>query len=69
MVVNAPNAIATLSGGSDYFGAIVVNTITDTGGTNLHFDNALTVSTSPSTTTYSSVTSSYQTIAFRSLPY
>lgn len=69
MAVNAPNAAVALSGGSDFYGAIIASTVTDTGGVNLHFDNALTVSTSPATTTYTSVTSSYQTLAFRSLPY
>ena len=68
-VLNAPKAPVTIHGGSDLYGAVVANTIDDSGGVNLHFDNALTVSTSPSTTTYSSVTSSYQTISFRSLPY
>ncbi len=68
-VLNAPNAPVTIHGGSDLYGAVVANTIDDSGGVNLHFDNALTVSTSPATITYSSVTSSYQTIAFKSLPY
>ena len=68
-VVNAPNSAVTIHGGSDLYGAVVANSIDDIGGVNLHFDNALTVSTSPATITYSSVTSSYQTLAFRSLPY
>jgi hypothetical protein len=68
-VVNAPNSAVTIRGGSDLYGAVVANSIDDSGGVNLHFDNALTVSTSPATITYSSVTSSYQTLAFRSLPY
>jgi hypothetical protein len=68
-VVDAPNAIAKFTGGADFYGAVIVKTIDDSGGTNLHFDKALTVSTSPSTTTYSSITSSYNTIGFRSLQY
>ena len=69
MVVNAPNASAQMTGGSDFFGAVITSTLTDSGGTNLHFDDALTVSTSPATTTYSSVTSSYNTLGFRTLQY
>jgi len=58
-----------MTGGSDFYGAIIASTLTDTGGTNLHFDNALTVSSSPPVITYSSVTSSYTTLGFRQLQY
>jgi hypothetical protein len=68
-VLNAPLAALTLNGGSDIYGALIAATIDDHGGVNLHFDTALTVSSDPSVTTYSSVTSNYNTIAFRSLPY
>jgi Tfp pilus assembly protein PilX len=68
-VLNAPNAPVTIHGGSDLYGAVVATSIDDSGGVNLHFDNALTVSSSPATTTYSSITSSYNTIGFRTLPY
>jgi choice-of-anchor A domain-containing protein len=68
-VLNAPLSPVTIRGGSDIYGAIIANTIDDSGGVNLHFDNAVTVSTSPATTTYSAETSSYSTLAFRSLPY
>jgi Tfp pilus assembly protein PilX len=69
MVVNAPNASAALSGGSDFFGAIVVASMNDSGGTNLHFDNALTTAPSSGTTTSSTFNSSYSTLSFRSVPY
>jgi len=68
-VLNAPNAPVKLNGGSDFYGALIASTVDDHGGVNLHFDNALTVSPNPSVTTYSSVTSSYNTLGFRSLPY
>ena len=61
LVVNAPNAPAVLSGGSDFYGAMTAKTINDGGGVKLHFDNALNAA--------STASSSYQTIAFRSLPY
>ncbi len=69
MVVNAPNAAAKLSGGSDYFGAIVTSTIDDSGGTSLHFDTTLTTAPSSATTTASTYSSSYLGIGLRSLPY
>jgi hypothetical protein len=61
MVANTPNAAVTFSGGSDLYGAILGKTINDSGGTSLHFDTALTSS--------STVSSSYQPLGFRSLPY
>jgi hypothetical protein len=69
MVVNAPNPAATLSGGSDFYGAIVVASMNDSGGTNFHFDNALTTAPSSGTTTASTFSSSYTTLSFRSVPY
>jgi Tfp pilus assembly protein PilX len=37
-VVYAPNASVTLTGGSDFYGAILANTVTDAGGTAIHYD-------------------------------
>ena len=37
-VVYAPGAIVTLTGGSDFYGAIVGQTIKDAGGTAIHYD-------------------------------
>jgi hypothetical protein len=68
MVLNVPKAAVTLNNGSDIFGAIVAATINDSGGTKLHFDNALAAS-SGGTTIASTYSSSYTTIGFGSLPY
>jgi len=38
MLAYAPNATVTLNGGGDLYGAVVGNTIIDTGGTKLHYD-------------------------------
>src|SRR5215469_6595231 len=38
MVVYAPNAPITLTGGSDFYGAILGQTVTDAGGTAVHYD-------------------------------
>ena len=38
MVIYAPNASVTLTGGSDFFGAILGQTITDAGGAAIHYD-------------------------------
>jgi hypothetical protein len=40
---NAPNAPLTLSGGSDFYGSLIVKTLTDTGGTHLHYDKNLSI--------------------------
>jgi Tfp pilus assembly protein PilX len=40
-VLNAPNADLTLTGGSDFYGSLVVKTLKDTGGTRLHYDKNL----------------------------
>jgi hypothetical protein len=38
MAVHAPNSPITFSGGSDFYGAVVGNTITDSSGTKMHYD-------------------------------
>jgi len=38
IAVYAPNSPITFSGGSDFYGAAVGNTITDSGGTKVHYD-------------------------------
>ena len=38
MAVYAPHSPITFSGGSDFYGAVVGNTITDSGGTKMHYD-------------------------------
>lgn len=40
-VVYAPNASVTLTGGGSWNGAIIANNVTDTGGTQVHYDRAL----------------------------
>jgi Concanavalin A-like lectin/glucanases superfamily/HpiC1 cyclase/MBG domain/Bacterial Ig-like domain/Cep192 domain 4/WD40-like Beta Propeller Repeat len=40
-VVYAPNAPVTLSGSSGWFGALVVSTLTDSGGAPIHYDRSL----------------------------
>src|SRR5262249_30659214 len=40
-VVYTPNAPVTLTGGSNWFGSIIGNTVTDTGGTSIHYDRSL----------------------------
>ena len=40
-VLYAPNAAASLHGGSDWFGAMVVGTLDDAGGVALHYDRSL----------------------------
>jgi len=37
-VIYAPNAPVTLTGGSDFYGAILGNTVSDAGGTAIHYD-------------------------------
>jgi PilX N-terminal len=41
MTVYAPTAAVTLSGGSNFYGAIVSESLNDSGGTDLHYDTAL----------------------------
>lgn len=40
-VLNAPNADLKLTGGSDFYGSMIVKTLTNTGGTKLHYDKNL----------------------------
>src|SRR5204863_608730 len=40
----APNATASISGGADLYGAIVVNKMTETGGAAIHYDRRLSTS-------------------------
>jgi PilX N-terminal len=40
-LINAPNAPLKLTGGSDFYGSLIVKTLTDTGGTHLHYDKNL----------------------------
>lgn len=69
-IVNAPNAAVALHGGADFYGSILANTIDDSGGTNLHFDNAdTTISGQSATTATATATGSYNVLAFKSLPY
>jgi len=69
-VVNAPNAAVVLHGGADFYGTIMANTIDDSGGTNLHFDAAdTTLSGQAASTATATATGSYNSLAFRSLPY
>jgi hypothetical protein len=41
LTVYAPLGTVSLSGGTDFYGAIVASTFADTGGVNLHYDQAL----------------------------
>jgi Tfp pilus assembly protein PilX len=45
LVVYAPNADVTLTGGSDFFGAVLGRTVTDAGGTAIHYDRNLSKNT------------------------
>jgi len=40
-VVNAPNAALQFTGGADWYGAVIGKTVTDTGGTAIHYDRHL----------------------------
>ena len=69
-VLNAPNAAVTLSGGSDFFGTIMANSIDDHGGVNLHFDKADAVlAGQTASTALANATGSYNQLSFKSLPY
>lgn len=39
----APNSPVTLSGGADWFGAMVVNSLNDSGGSPIHYDRSLAI--------------------------
>jgi hypothetical protein len=45
MVIYAPNASVTLTGGSDFFGAVLGQTVSDAGGTAIHYDRNLSKNT------------------------
>jgi hypothetical protein len=69
-VVNAPNAAVSIGGCADFYGTIMAYTIDDHGGTNLHFDAAdTTISGATASTATANATGSYNTLAFRSVPY
>ncbi len=69
-VVNAPNASVVMGGGSDWYGTIMANSIDDHGGISLHFDTAdTTLSGATAATATANATGSYNTLAFRSVPY
>jgi hypothetical protein len=40
-VINAPNAAVSLSGNAAFYGAVIGNTVTDTGGAKIHYDKNL----------------------------
>ena len=62
LVVDAPNAPVKLTGGSDIFGAIIANTINDSGGTNFHVDISAALGIVPPSANFVS-------ISFRHLAY
>lgn len=39
--VDAPNALVNMTGGSDFFGSIIASTVTNSGGTAIHYDTNL----------------------------
>jgi hypothetical protein len=61
-IVDAPNAALTYSGNGSIYGALVGNTIVDSGNGAIHFDTALNVASTQAN-------GNYQTLAFRQLPY
>lgn len=40
-VVDAPNSAVTLAGGADFYGSVISSTLTDSGGTSIHYDQQL----------------------------
>lgn len=48
MVIYAPNALVTLKGGSDFYGAILGNSVNDAGGVKFHYDKNTKLTTVPS---------------------
>jgi hypothetical protein len=40
-IINTPNADVTLSGGADFYGTLLTKTLNDSGGTAIHYDQAL----------------------------
>lgn len=62
LVVDAPNAPVSFTGGSDIFGAVVGNSITDQGGTNFHVDTSARVGLIPPS-------GNYVLVSFRHVAY
>jgi hypothetical protein len=60
-VIDAPNANISFSGGSTFYGQAIGNTISDTGGTSIYYDNSLN---SPTTNN-----NSFYEISMRELSY
>jgi hypothetical protein len=54
-VVNAPNAPVTLSGGSKFYGSVIGNTISVSGGTSFVWDRSL-ITPPPLTTPFTEIT-------------
>jgi hypothetical protein len=50
--INAPNYDTTISGGADYVGALITNSLTLSGGSSFHYDEALNAGVSLSTGSY-----------------
>ena len=42
--IYAPGALVNMSGGSDFFGSIIASTVTNSGGTAVHYDAAFPTS-------------------------
>lgn len=40
-VINTPNANVSISGGSNFYGQVIGQTISDSGGTNIYYDQSL----------------------------
>jgi Tfp pilus assembly protein PilX len=55
VVINAPNAPLQFTGGSDFYGSATGATISDTGGTALHFDTSLLSNLNSTATDYSEI--------------
>jgi hypothetical protein len=69
-IINAPNAAVVVHGGADFYGTIMANTIDDSGGTNLHFDQAdSNFGGVTPTTVAATATGPYTSLSFKSLPY
>ena len=60
-VIDAPNASISFSGGSNFYGQAIGNTISDTGGTNIYYDSSLS--------TQNNNTNSFYEISMRELSY
>jgi Tfp pilus assembly protein PilX len=61
-VVNAPNSSLTYSGNGNFYGAMIGNTITDSGNGAVHYDRNVTAATIQAN-------GNYFTLAFREVPY